>query len=127
MDKYDLEIERLLNAGPLENLGSRCYDAWFCDNNENPKSCLFQYVTPTGKPGWNPTHQECGCLTQIRNADKGDSSDADRLVAWTEELTERIVNDQRIVKRPGEIRTRADLEVFAEYQRELDRTIRSGV
>lgn len=113
-DKYDIAIE-YLTEHPKEIL-----DTW-----SNPMGssggCLFQFCTPTGaldcKIIEGESHQ-CGCLTQLKRF-------SDR-IAWTPELTNEIRADTRI---PGmaEGITVADLPVFAEWQRRLDREIRNVV
>ncbi len=110
-DKYDLEIDRLME-GPIQELPIRCEQAWYSDKTGRPSSCLFDYCTPTGMA----THRNCGCLTQVRNQQHG---------AWTPELTAAIQVDSRLPYYPSDITTREQLEIFAEWQRRLDREIRN--
>lgn len=126
-DKYELEIDRLIKAGALhEDLGRVCHEQWSInDEGTDAGSPLFSYCTPHRGPDDNPDGHRCGCLTQIRDQDNG--SEERVYSAWTDELTERIIADERLPKHPWEITSREQLEVFAEYQREMDQTIRAGV
>lgn len=109
-DKYDIAIEYLTEY-PEEIL-----DTWNSPFNY-PHGCLFQMVTPSGNyqtPEWNS--DQCGCLTQVKYKS---------YPAWTPELTNEICNDERIPSSRNI--TVADLPVFAEWQRRLDREIRGGI
>lgn len=104
MDEYDRAIA-YLTAHPDE-----IPDAWFVpepgDDSSTAKShCLFRYASEDGTGS-----SRCGCLTQIRLGTK---------LACTDDLTERIRNDDRLPRSGFEIKV-ADLSAFAEWQRLLD-------
>jgi hypothetical protein len=112
-DKYDEAIE-FLAANP-----GKIYSCWM--NPSGPHGSLFQWLTPDGDSVTAPANRY-GCLTQIKNGVGFE--------AWTPELTARIVADPNVpwsaydlsMSTPDEIRR--GLAVFAEYQREADRTFR---
>lgn len=109
-DKYDIAIE-YLTEHPEE-----IYATWSTPSG-SPHGCLFQMVTPSGNyqtPEWNS--DQCGCLTQVKYTS---------YPAWTSELTDEIRDDERIPSLRNI--TVADLPVFAEWQRRLDREIRNVV
>lgn len=113
MDKYDREIEKIM-AAPF--IAFEVVKRWR-SASPNGEGCLFQFMTPSGSrnalTGGAPLF---GCLTQIRNSAT--------FSAYTPELTDLIRADERIPKNPTEVCTREQLEVFAEYQRLADATIR---
>ena len=120
MDKYDRAIELLGEfKNDPENFRLEIRRAWFDAGLSSPTGCLFQFASPScrrleeiridGERHW------IGCPTLIHNSTY--------YVAWTKELTDRIRADSRIPNRPDDI-TYERLPVFAEYQREMDRTIR---
>lgn len=112
LDKYDEAIEWLLDQ---DDVGHAIYEAWDTPHMSEG-GILFQFATPSGEQSiapWQPV--QCGCLTQVRSQD--------RFVAWTPELTKTIQNDLRIPVDETGI-TEENLEVFAEWQRRLDREIR---
>jgi hypothetical protein len=120
LDKYDLEIERLINLP-----GSSTEAAWL------DGALLFQFASPSGDVGQCPNGQKCGCLTMIRNA----ANSASKFAAWTHSLTMEIASDERIplsvtnlidgwsVLSPDQRRDK--LQPFAEWQRRLDKEIRN--
>lgn len=99
MDKYDKAIAYLTDhPDEIEK-------AWFdkdWNGEVHPHHCLF-----------NRTHPDCGCLTQIRAG-----------FSWgpNKKLTAEIESDERIPKGVEKI-TVADLPVFAEWQRRLDKEL----
>lgn len=102
VDKYDEAIAYLTDH-PQEIQKAwleRCLD----ENRkyyQHQSHCLFQRTTP-----------DCGCLTQIRCGHR----------APTTKLAEEIRADERIPLLDKNI-TVADLPVFAEWQRRLDREL----
>lgn len=112
-DKYDEAIEYLATH-PNE-----IYETW----NWPPAKkagCLFLPVAPDSgeqlfpnRPGASSHDAPCGCLTMVHNG---------RYVAWTDDLTEQIRKDNRIPDDAGDI-TVKDLEVFAEWQRKIDKEL----
>lgn len=116
-DKYDKAIE-YLTANPRE-----IFNAWGCPNT-HVAGCLFMPAGPTTgflKDDVWPMRKDgllCGCLTTIRQ----NGGHFPRL-AWTDELTQEILQDTRI---PDDctLITVSDLPVFAEWQRRLDKEIR---
>lgn len=106
-DKYDKAIA-LLTEHPeaIENSWSAPY--------LHPAGCLFALVAPEKRS--TRAGRVCGCLTQIRQKNFN-------LVAWTDDLTNRIRNDDRL---PGSVEeiTIAHLPVFAEWQRRIDVELR---
>jgi hypothetical protein len=114
MDKYDIAVA-YLREHPEE-----IPDAW---NNpsgqvqgENRGEPLFGYVAP------NPFRSivdigngliKCGCLTQVALGEEE---------AYTDDLTQKIRSDHRIPTKPEDI-TVNDLEVFAEWQRKIDKEL----
>jgi hypothetical protein len=127
-DKYDRAIDYL-----VENPQDICR-AWKTPGEVTRPEvaqahCLFQFVTPTGKEIKRPDGKPCGCLSQVSG---GLCVGAN---AWTDELTKEINNDDRIpwdmvefesvVNRlPKEQRARR-FYIFADWQRRLDRELRS--
>ena len=113
-DKYDVQIEKLLDYS-AETLES----AWLGGQG------IFQFASPTGAPRKTKVGR-CGCLTMIRGCATS--------VAWTPQLTEEIRADTRLpcnmthFKQDWVRWTRAErrkhLQVFAEWQRRLDKEIR---
>lgn len=131
-DQYDDGIEYACNHS---DPGSVLGDAWSDPSDiDNPAGCLFQWAQPQGY-----TAGKCGCFTQIRQYAK--FPDTRKYVAYTEELTEKIRNDDRlpcgIFDLIGEYRVRCEttsegdatiwladrLEVFAELQRHVDQEL----
>lgn len=120
-DKYDDAIEYLMDH-PEE-----IFEVWVGDPDNLPEAveahCLFQFCTPTGKIERRNNGEKCGCLTQVKE-DAG-------YVAWTDDLTNRILADVLIPNGPELIRNLPDherlavLNRFADYQREMDATIRN--
>lgn len=106
MDKYDKAIEHL-NAHPDEILS-----AWGAAYPDHPTGCLFQYASPSEEAEFQ-ANRMCGCLTQVRGDDMN---------AWTPKLTAEIRADKRIPLDVDDV-TVADLPVFAEWQRRLDREL----
>lgn len=107
-DKYDAAIA-YLTENPDQILV-----AW-CNPFTRKAGCLFNYVRPDRvcfRPG---SEIPCGCLSQVASCIRP---------AWTDDLERRIRADDRIPRDEYAI-TVADLPVFAEWQRELDRTIRA--
>jgi len=118
-DKYDIAIE-YLRANP-----DKVFKAWQEPHGVSDEikqaHCLFQYVTPNGEGKVIYRDGEVvyfGCLTQVKQGQLDD----EKYIAWTPELTKMIVEDERIPHNA----TVDTLEVFAEYQRMLDKTIRVG-
>ena len=102
MDKYDKAIAYLKeNPDAIQ-------DAWGTPDL-HPAGCLFAYAGPTEKDG-------IGCLTQIRGYHECRTE--------TEALTLEIKNDTRIPEHFSYI-TVDNLEVFAEWQRRLDKELPS--
>lgn len=104
-DKYDKAIE-YFNENPDEIV-----KIW---NNPigDPNGCLFQYVSETGRYFSNED-KPCGCLVQIRGYGE---------CACTKELTDAIYADTRIPRSENCI-TLANLHVFAEWQRRIDKEL----
>lgn len=120
-DKYDLEIDRLMQ-GPIEELGHRCTEAWYAPpDNPDRLSPLFQYVTPSGRCEVRGDGRECGCLTEIHAREEIEHEGGPRVkVAWLDSLTDEIQNDPYVPDRPGHIRSRKQLERMADWQRRID-------
>lgn len=110
-DKYD-EAIAYLTEHPGEIIS-----AWR-EPDKVKGGCLFQYADKSGRgePG------ACGCLTMIRDKPDIYGVTLDDEEAWCEELTCEIANDERIPY-GGEHITVADLLVFAEWQRRLDKEL----
>ena len=100
MDKYDEAIE-YLTENPIE-----IADAWG-GPSKYPAGCLFNFC------GIDDSSHTYGCLTQVR---------AGIMKAQTPELTAEIAADNRIPVHEYDI-TPADLPVFAEWQRRLDKEL----
>jgi hypothetical protein len=113
MDKYDIAVT-YLREHPEE-----IHDAWNHPQGryegENLGEPLFGYVAPN--PGRSLSilpdgcSKMCGCLTQIVSGVRE---------AYTQELTKQIRADKRI---PHSDITVNDLEVFAEWQRKIDKEL----
>lgn len=105
MDKYDEAIAYLTeHPSKIQTAWNWPDDDLYGDGEING-GCLFQIVGD---------YEECGCLTQIRlNPYR---------IAPTAALTDAIRADERIPKSPEQI-TIADLPVFAEWQRRLDKEL----
>lgn len=116
MDKYDEAIAMLTeHPDQLES-------AWCGSHPQHelhPAHCLFQHVTPSGFQEKRADGKVCGCLTLIRGATV---RSAYASVAWTDELTKEIGADQRIPVASEHV-TVADLPVFAEWQRKIDKEL----
>lgn len=111
MDKYDRAIEFLVENPSL------IHEAWKIPLAQKPGWELFQFVS---KSGFASTVRICGCLTLIKY---------DMFSAETDVLTEPIRNDPRIIDIDNLMLLRGTalrdaLEVFALWQRRLDREIR---
>lgn len=109
----------------LEDLSVADEDG-FCDATR-----LFMAATPSGRSDERPgDHRPCGCLTQIHSRYRHCSA------AWTTELTQKIIDDDRLPSDEKELERRYRaaslverrklLEPFAEWQRFLDVEIRDG-
>lgn len=100
-DKYDAEIQRLLNV-PDEEFEDNVISAWGTTGD----ALLFQFAGRGGRCA----DDNIGCITMIRDGS---------YEAQTSELTEAIRADERI---PGDAKdiTKKHLPVFAEWQRRLD-------
>lgn len=120
MDKYDEAIEVLVKEP------SQTASAWSMPLFDAGGD-LFHYCSPNKDFRWNGYW--CGCLTQVHSRQESASSS---------DLTERIVADSRLHNRPEEIidalRATEDLDErrrilapYAEWQREMDATIRKAV
>ncbi len=118
-DKYDDAIVYLRSSYRFMH---EVEAAWHAPSS-HPAGCLFQYVTPTGRPGRRASRDDsdCGCLTHIRHDCV--LQETGPYVAWTDELTREIGADDRIPLTPRKV-TPENLEVFAEWQRRLDVEIR---
>jgi hypothetical protein len=129
-DVYDEAID-LLMEGPIEWLGDRCNDAWYCVDvvTNLPKSPLFLYATPDGSGNFDSPEKKCGCPTQLRI-----NKTYEYLLyavigpggVERPDLTEAIGRDDRLPTAPWKIESREQLEAFAEWQRRLDQEIRGG-
>lgn len=118
-DRYDLAVDYLCeHPDEIER-------AWK-ELASTPHSCLFQFVR-TNEGIWRGfNNKPCGCLTMIKHNPMN-------YAAETEDLHRRIVADKRI---PFSVarwdldysNPRPQLEVFACWQREIDRVLgRNGV
>lgn len=128
MDKYDEAIEWLV-ANPVVKghdgdggLWTEIYQAWG-NCYDHKAGCLFVYADPGIHESVSRPHGVCGCLTMIRNP-------ANPHVAWTPELTAEIRADARIQPIESIVALRGDalraaLQPFAEWQRRLDKEIRT--
>lgn len=108
------EIERLqkvYDERGLQIFQYECLDGWMTPNQPRAKSPLFQCCTPNGDEGGRPDGRLCGCLTEI----KSHHYPTGPRVAWTDEWTMAIRNDERIPWTVGVIRPE-QLMVFAEWQ-----------
>jgi hypothetical protein len=110
IDKYDRAIAW------LRKYPEKITDAWVNpDSRTSPRireaHCLFQYATPNGKPEYEG--KDCGCLTEVRGQMKD---------AATKRLTTQIRNDSRLPSGSWGI-TPENLEIFAEWQRRLDKEL----
>lgn len=109
-DKYDEAIAYLTEHPDA------IHTAWFSPRLHRA-GCLFQFCTPDGAKGRRSDTLMCGCLTQVHG--RGCN------VAWTDELTEAIEQDNRLPACIDDVQV-DDLPVFAEWQRRLDREIRGA-
>jgi hypothetical protein len=105
MDKYDEQIQRLLDDPSIT------HEQWNCWHG------IFQCAG-------NQQGFDTGCLTQIRTNKLPDHG---RFLyhAFTPELTKEIENDERIPFYPEDVKTREQMEVLAEWQRRIDREFRN--
>lgn len=112
MDSYDKAIEY------LKNNPSQIVDIW-----DDPKShfsgVLFQSVTPDGVSQTNPYGEFCGDICEIHS---------NLASAWTDELTEEILEDFRIpeIFASHDYKPRITVELlplFAEWQRKIDKVL----
>lgn len=102
MDKYD-EAIAALRAAP--DFRRAVYRAWL-DPSGTAAGCLFVAAAPDPRMGLG-----YGCLSQVKHK---------FLPGFTDELTAAIKADPRIPKLPADI-TPESLDVFAEWQRRLDK------
>lgn len=118
-DKYDEAIE-YLTANPHD-----IFTAWLhpidSDRDEIKQAhCLFAYVAATRS---DKSYESCGCLTQIRGAGYVAVSHGEEVTS----LTEEIRRDERIPASAPDgscpAIAVADLPVFAEWQRRLDKEL----
>ena len=113
-DKYDEAVAFLTENPDL------IIDAWERDSLEGENArhqCLFDYVIPSQHGTYRRSdNQLCGCLTQI----KGECAVGG--VAWTDDLTDAIQEDDRIPEHQTKV-TVEDLPVFAEWQRRIDKEL----
>jgi hypothetical protein len=129
-DKYDKAIAHLTKIyeeeGP-RRFRSQVQIAWNrCDDAADSR-CLFAFCTPSGGSHIRPDGLFCGCITQVKDDFISGEPEEDFHVAWTNELTEQIRSDDRIPRGPFWVKHPDQLQVFAEYQRLMDSTIRVGV
>jgi hypothetical protein len=104
-DKYDRAMKYLTEKPhEIPQAWSQPYD--------HKAGCLFTYV---GEEVLSASYdgRSCGCLTQVRGG---------IYHAQTLELTVEIEGDTRIPDNPNKI-TVADLPVFAEWQRRIDKEL----
>lgn len=110
-DKYDKAIA-YLTEHPEEIFNAWSINGTADDPREHPAHCLFQRTD--GNDYDDDSH--CGCLTEVKAmCDK-------RPRAPTYALTIAIRNDTRIPTDVEQI-TVADLPVFAEWQRRIDKEL----
>lgn len=115
MDKYDEQIQKLTSLDEKERR-QNIRDDWLNGTG------IFQFCTPEGKntPYNNGYLSEAGCLTMVHSwgyfvyDSEGVNS----------KLTEQIKLDPRFCD-IGNVKTKDQLEVFAEWQRRLDKEIRN--
>lgn len=105
-DKYQIAVEYL-----TEHPGE-IYRAYVVPSTHKKAGCLFRYCTPDGMPQ-KVAGNNCGCLVMVRHHG---------YFASTNRLTEEIRADERIPMDPNEIGVE-HLEVFAEWQRRLDKEL----
>jgi hypothetical protein len=105
-DKYDEAVE-YLTAHPTEILG-----AWHLREHAEGK-ILFQYARATPF-----SSAQCGCLTMIRSNPQTGALGPDG--KFDSLITSAIKDDTRIPTDPEKINA-ADLPVFAEWHRRLDK------
>lgn len=126
-DKYDKAIDWLCeNAGTAAKSHYQSVVEYAWDEPEHEAHCLFQHASVTGE--WEDyfTHRGCycGCLTQIRSSSR-------QYVGATPAITAAIRDDKQIPCDINELKDlrdeelRAALQPFAEWQRRLDREIRT--
>lgn len=120
-DKYD-EAIAYLTAHPEEIYSAWC-DAGETDGNHKglPGVELFAMARRDGKDSYQ---NGCGCLTMIRNSEFRQVVSADQ--EKSHRLTQAIRADHRLPC-SGSLITPADLPVFAEWQRRLDRELNEEV
>lgn len=107
---YDEQIQ-FLQANPEE-----------IDNQWREAIGLFVFVHPEiVKTATIP--KECGCLSMIRSQQIYGSYAYGKSQLSDPELTQQILTDERIPKRPDDIRVE-HLPVFKEWQLRLDKEIR---
>ena len=129
-DKYDLEIDRLTsiyltNRNKLGRIFETCVVHSWSMVEGRANSCLFAFCTPTGlleslpadQSCYAPCSAVCGCLSQVHSS---------HFEAWTPELTERIRADDRLIS-PFALTHPSQLLPYAEWQREMDNTLRKDV
>jgi hypothetical protein len=112
-DKYDVAVE-YLTEHPEE-----IEYAWHY-LGKHPGAPLFVFVTPNGRllQDDGTLLLKCGCLTTIRAFQHEE--------AYTPELTAAIRADERIPS-DGKNATVADLPVFAEWQRRIDKELNRAI
>lgn len=126
MDKYDRAIAYFNGDDMPDGFDRRdqIKNRWL-NADLGGHGCLFQYVTPDGTQNIRGEDgKQCGCLTQIRLGYPrvGKVKGQIPVVACTTALTQEIRRDKRIPTDPDKI-TLADLPVFAEWQRRLDKEL----
>lgn len=114
MDKYDEQIERLMKTDN-EVDRDQVVEEW------GDAIGLFQYASCDGLMSMNGEGPYAGCLTMIRNVNLKVVMDSKGV---NENLTSEIRSDERIPLSLRDIKTKEQLEVFAEWQRRLDKEIR---
>lgn len=120
-DKYDKAIALLAQAPDFKK---EVYQAWN-EPSSHRAGCLFTVVTDdSAKTHFREDRLQCGCLTQIRQDRYKEINTVDGpWVALTDDLTERIRKDDRIPDDPKQIETVEQLQIFAEWQRIIDREL----
>jgi hypothetical protein len=121
-DKYDKDVAYLKGL-LVKDFQGAVWNAWNHPlSAEGKGGSLFLFITPNCDPMWHGSEERndserYGCLTEIRNGDH---------LAYTTDLTNRIYADERIPSRPQDI-TPESLDVLAEWQRIVDKEIRTNV
>ena len=106
MDVYQKAIDYLLEQPDVQRAIS---NAW-AGANSRKEGCLFRFCTPNGKCSFEL--HSYGCLSMVKGGE---------YVAYCPILTEKIIADDRISSFTHNIQpTREALEVFREYQMEMD-------